>query len=82
MNSVTAASKTIQAMAGEIFGMARESVDHATRTMDKLRNTQVMDQIVAIQTDYVKDAFAYGTLHARRFNELFSNFPAEITKSY
>jgi hypothetical protein len=62
-------------MAGEMFDMARETVDHATRTVDLFRSTPVMDEIVAIQTDYVKDFFVYALHPTRRYHELFLGFP-------
>jgi hypothetical protein len=82
MNAIDATSKHFQAVANEMFEMSKQSMDQATQALDKLRSTRVMDEVMAIQSDYVKQAFAYFTQHSRRFGELFMGFPGEITKSY
>ena len=82
MNAIDATSKHFQAVANEMFEMSKQSMDQATQTLDKLRSTRVMDELMSIQSDYVKQAFAYFTQHSRRFGELFMGFPGEITKSY
>jgi hypothetical protein len=82
MNAIDATSRHFQAVANEMFEMSKQSVDQATQALDKLRSTRVMDELMSIQSDYVKQAFAYFTQHSRRFGELFMGFPGEITKSY
>jgi hypothetical protein len=82
MNAIDATSKHFQAVANEMFEMSKQSMDQATQALDKLRSTRVMDEVMSIQSDYVKQAFAYFTQHSRRFGELFMGFPGEITKSY
>src|ERR1700704_3724963 len=82
MNAIDATSKHFQAVANEMFEMSKQSVEQATHALDKLRSTRVMDEVMSIQSDYVKQAFAYFTQHSRRFGELFMGFPGEITKSY
>lgn len=46
--------KNIQAMANEIFEISKQSFEHATHTMDKLRSGRGLDEVVAIQTNFVK----------------------------
>jgi len=82
MNAIDATSKHFQAVANEVFEMSKQSMDQTTQALDKLRSTRVMDEVMSIQSDYVKQAFAYFTQHSRRFGELFMGFPGEITKSY
>jgi hypothetical protein len=82
MNAIDATSKHFQAVANEMFEMSKQSMDQATQALDKLRSTRVMDEVMSIQSDYVKQAFAYFTQHSRKFGELFMGFPGEITKSY
>jgi hypothetical protein len=81
MNAIDATSKHVQAVANEMFEMSKQSMDQATQALDKLRSTRVMDEVMSIQSDYVKQAFAYFTQHSHRFGELFMGFPGEITKS-
>ena len=82
MNAIDATSKHFQAVANEMFEMSKQSMEQATQALDKLRSTRVMDEVMSIQSDYVKQAFAYFTQHSRRFGELFMGFPGEISKSY
>jgi hypothetical protein len=82
MNAIDATSKHFQAVANEMFEMSKQSMDQATQALDKLRSTRVLDEVMSIQSDYVKQAFAYFTQHSRKFGELFMGFPGEITKSY
>ena len=82
MNAIDATSKHFQAVANEMFEMSKQSMDQATQALDKLRSTRVLDEVMSIQSDYVKQAFAYFTQHSRRFGELFMGFPGEISKSY
>jgi hypothetical protein len=82
MNAIDATSKHFQAVANEMFEMSKQSMDQATQALDKLRSTRVMDEVVSIQSDYVKQSFAYFTQHSRKFGELFMGFPGEISKSY
>ena len=82
MNAIDATSKQFQALANEMFEMSKQSMGQATQALDKLRSTRVLDEVMSIQSDYVKQSFAYFTQHSRRFGELFMGFPGEITKSY
>jgi len=82
MNAIDATSKHFQAVANEMFEMSKQSMDQATQALDKLRSTRVLDEVMSIQSDYVKQAFAYFTQHSRKFGELFMGFPGEITKSW
>jgi hypothetical protein len=82
MNAIDATSKHFQAVANEMFEMSKQSMDQATQALDKLRSTRVMDEVMSIQSGYVKQSFAYFTQHSRRFGELFMGFRGEITKSY
>ena len=82
MNAIDATSKHFQAVANEMFEMSKQSMDQATQALDKLRSTRVLDEVMSIQSDYVKQTFAYFTQHSRRFGELFMGYPDEITKSY
>jgi hypothetical protein len=82
MNAIDATSKHFQAVANEMFEMSKQSMEQATQALDKLRSTRVMDEVMSVQSDYVKQAFAYFTQHSRRFGELSLGYPGEITKSY
>jgi hypothetical protein len=53
-----------------------------TQTLEKLRHTCGVDEVVAIQTACVKEAFEHAAQHARKFSELMTAFPVQITKTY
>lgn len=81
-SSVGAASKNLQALASEIAEASKDSFDHATKALEKLRAAHSVEEIVAIQTTFVKEAFDRAAQHTKRFGELMTTFPLEMTKSY
>jgi hypothetical protein len=82
VSAVNAASKNIQAVAGECFEISKQSFEHATQAWEKLRGAHGMDEIVTIQTNYMREAIENSAQHARKFGEIMAAFPAELTKSY
>lgn len=82
LSAVNVASKNMQAVAGECFEISKQSFEHATQTWEKLRGAHGMDEVVTIQTNYLKEAIENATQHARKFGELIAAFPTEITKTY
>jgi phasin family protein len=82
LNAFNATSKNLQAIASEIFDISKQSLEHATQTLEKLRNARGIDEVVAIQTSFVKETFEHAVKHAQKFNEFLTSFPAEITKTY
>lgn len=79
---VGAASKNLQALATEIAEASKESFDHAQKTLEKLRAAHSVEEVVAIQTTFVKEAFDKAAQHTKRFGELMTSFPMEMTKTY
>jgi hypothetical protein len=82
VNGVTATSKNLQAFAGEIAQMSKRSLEHATEAMEKLRNARGVEEVVAIQTSFMKEAMEHAAEHSRKFGELMAAFPIEFTKTY
>jgi hypothetical protein len=81
-SGVSAAAKNLQALATEIAEASKESFDHATQTLEKLRGAHSVEEIVAIQSSFVKEAIDKAAQHTKRFGELMTAFPLEMTKSY
>lgn len=81
-HAMDAASHRLQAMAGECFEISKQSFAHASQTLEKLRGARSMEEVVAIQADYVKEAFDNAAQHARKFGELMAVFPNDFTKTY
>jgi len=82
LNSLSSTTKNFQTLAGEITQMSKQSFDHATQTFEKLRNAHSLEEVVAIQTAYVKEVFEEAAMRTKRLGELVSTFPTELTKSY
>jgi hypothetical protein len=82
MSALNMTSKNIQAIAGEMLEISKQSFEHTTQTMEKLRGARGVDEIMAIQTNFVKEAFEHAAQHAQKFSELMTVFPAQITKTY
>jgi hypothetical protein len=82
VSALNATSKNMQAVAAECFEISKQSFEHATQTLEKLRGAHGMEEMMTIQTNYVKEAFENAAQHARKFGELMAVFPTEITKSY
>jgi hypothetical protein len=62
--------------------MRRSSPTCTWRKKPDFRSARGVDEVVAIQTNFVKESFENTTQHARMFSELISGFPSEISKSY
>ncbi len=62
--------------------MSRQSIEHTTETIEKLRNAHGMTEVLAIQSSYVREAMEHVLQHTRRFSELLTAFPLELSKSY
>lgn len=82
MSGVEAASKNMQMLTSELAEMSKQSFEHATQTLEKLRNARTMDEVLAIQTDFVKEAVEHVVQHTRRLGELMSSGPMEMMKTY
>lgn len=82
MNTLIATSKNMRAIAGEILETSKQSFELTTKTLEKLRTAHGVDEVAAIQADFMKEAFEHAAQHARKFGELVAAFPAEITKTY
>jgi hypothetical protein len=80
--SVSAATRNLQAFAAEINEMSRQSIEHTTETIEKLRNAHGMAEVLAIQSSYVREAMEHVLQHTRKFSELLTAFPLELSKSY
>ena len=82
MDAFNATSNNIQAIAGEILDISKQSFEHATQTLEKLRHAHGVDEVVAIQTNFVKETFENAARHTQKFSELITAFPAQIAKTY
>ncbi|MFZ3325206.1 MAG: phasin family protein [Methylocella sp.] len=82
MNTLNATTKNMRAIAGEILEISKQSFELTTKTLEKLRTAHGVDEVAAIQVDFMKQAFEHAAQHGRKFGELVAAFPTEITKTY
>ena len=80
--AVNTASQQVQAVACEWLEISKQAFEHASQTLEKLRAARSIEEIVAIQANYVREAFENAGSHARKFGEIMSGFPNEFTKTY
>lgn len=79
---VSTAAKNLQTFAAECAEISRQSLDHASQTLEKMRAARGASELLAIQTQYLRECFENYAQHSRRFAELVSVLPVEIGKSY
>ena len=82
IKAVNSASQQVQAVACEWLEISKQAFEHASQTLEKLRAARSIEEIVAIQANYVREAFENAGNHARKFGEIMSGFPNEFTKTY
>jgi|SRR5664279_1786528 len=57
MSVINTASQNMQVIASEMPEISKQSFEHMTQTLEKLRHARGADEVVAIQTAFVKEAF-------------------------
>ena len=50
MSAINTTSKNMQAIASEMLEISKQSFEHTTQTLEKLRHARGVDEVVAIQT--------------------------------
>lgn len=80
--AMSTATQGFQAFAAECAEMSRQSLEHATETIEKLRQARSPSDMLAIQTLYLRECFENFAVHSRHFAELLATMPIEASKSY
>jgi hypothetical protein len=80
LGGFSAASKSIQTFSSEIARMSKESVDHTTQLVEKLRSAKTLEDVVSIQTSFMQQSFSNYADYTRRFGELLTMLPLELAK--
>ena len=76
------ASKNMQAFAGELAQMSKKSIEQASTTMEKLRDAKSLEDLMSIQTTFMREAMESATQRTRRLGEMMTTLPLEITRAY
>ncbi len=80
-NSYSTVTKSMQTFASEMQRMSKDTMDHTTQMMDKLRGAKSMEDVVAIQTSFMQQSFSNYADFTRRFSELMMSVPMELAKN-
>ena len=80
LGGLSAASKSMQTFTSEIARMSKESVEHTTQLVEKLRGAKTIEDIVSIQTNFMQQSFSNYADYTRRFGELLTMLPLELAK--
>ena len=80
MSGFSAASKSMQTFASELTRMSKESMEHTTQLVDKLRGAKTLEEVVSIQTSFLQQSLSNYADYTRRFGELFTMLPLEMAK--
>ena len=78
----SAASKNMQGIAGEIAQMSKQSFEHASSTVEKLRDAKSFEELMSIQQTFMRDAIETATQRTRRLGEMMTTLPLEMTRAY
>jgi hypothetical protein len=78
----TTATKNMQVIAGEIAKMSMESYENSAQLIEKLRGAKSWEDIVAIQTGYMKTAYENFSSRTQKLGEIMGTMPQEMARSY
>jgi hypothetical protein len=82
MAGFTTATQNLQVIAGEIAKMSMESYENSAQLIEKLRSAKSWDDIVAIQTGYMKTAYENFSSRTQKLAEIMGTMPQEMARSY
>jgi hypothetical protein len=82
MAGFTTATKNMQVIAGEIAKMSMDSYENSAQLIEKLRGAKSWEDIVAIQTGYMKTAYDNFSSRTQKLAEIMGTMPHEMARSY
>jgi hypothetical protein len=82
MAGFTTATKNMQVIAGEIAKMSMDSYENSAQLIEKLRGAKSWEDIVAIQTGYMKTAYDNFSSRTQKLAEIMGTMPQEMARSY
>lgn len=81
-DTMSTATKNMQSFANELAQMSKKSIEHASSTMEKLRDAKSFEELVSIQTSFMREALEAATQRTRRLGEMMTTLPLEMTRAY
>jgi hypothetical protein len=82
MAGFTTATKNMQVIAGEIAKMSMDSYENSAQLIEKLRGAKSWEDIVAIQSGYMKTAYENFSSRTQKLAEIMGTMPHEMARSY
>jgi hypothetical protein len=82
MAGFTTATKNMQVIAGEIAKMSMDSYENSAQLIEKLRGAKNWEDIVAIQTGYMKTAYENFAARTQKLSEIMGTMPQEMARTY
>ena len=73
-------TKTLQSFASEVQRMSKDTMEQTTALMEQLRNAKSMEEVISIQTTFLKRSFSTYAENTRRFSELMMTLPMELAR--
>jgi phasin family protein len=80
MSGFSVASRSIQTFAAELTRMSKESMEHTTQLVEKLRGAKTLEEVVSIQSAFMQQSFASYADYTRRFGEMLTALPLDMAK--
>jgi hypothetical protein len=82
MAGFTTATKNMQVIAGEIAKMSMDSYENSAQLIEKLRGAKSWEDIVAIQSGYMKTAYENFSSRTQKLAEIMGTMPQEMARTY
>ncbi len=82
VTSVSAASKSVQAIATEVTNYSKKSFEDGTAALEKLLGAKSLEKAIEVQTDYAKTAYEAFVAQATKMGQLYTEFAREAYKPY
>ena len=80
MKAVTEWQKNLQTITSELTAYSKRSLEDSTQTFEKLMGVKSFDQVVEIQTSYVKRAYDEYMQQMSKIGGIYSDFAKEAVK--
>ncbi|KAA5602061.1 phasin family protein [Blastochloris sulfoviridis] len=82
VKSVSAVTKSAQAIAVEMVDYSKKSFEQGSAAAEKLLGARSLDKAMEIQTDYVKSAYESMISQATKLGALYTDLAKEAYKPY
>lgn len=82
MKSMSAVSKSAQAIATEIAGYSKKSFEDSTAALEKLFGVKSLEKAIELQTEYAKTAYEGFVAEATKIGEMYADLAKETYKPF